>query len=176
MLFDVLSKYENLFDGTLGKWKLPPVELELKEGVKPYHAKPYPVPKAYEETFRREVQHLCDIGVLRKINRSEWASPTFIVPKKLKPGETVPRARFVTIQDMLLRLEGFQYATSLDLNHGYYHIELSPFSRQLCTIVLPWGKYEYTRLPMGVSCAPDIFQEEMSNLTLLRKTYPISPI
>ena len=181
-LYDLLKSYEDLFDGTLGTWHLPPVELELKEGAMPYHAKPYPVPKAYEETFKREVEHLCELGILRRINRSEWAFPTFIVPKKLKPGETIPRARFVTdfrklnerlkrrpfplpkIQDMLLRLEGFQYATSLDLNHGYYHILLSPFSQTLCTIVLPWGKYEYTRLPMGVSSAPDIFQEEMSEL------------
>jgi hypothetical protein len=40
------------------------------------------------------------------------------------------------IQDMLLNLEGFQYATSLDLNMGYYHIELNPNSCRLCTIVL----------------------------------------
>ena len=65
---------------------------------------------------------------------------------------------------MLLKLEGFQFATSLDLNMGYYHIELSPRSRELCTIVLPWGKYEYLRLPMGLCNSPDIFQEKMSGL------------
>ena len=32
---------------------------------------------------------------------------------------------------MLLKLEGFKYATSLDLNMGYYHIKLSPTSRNL---------------------------------------------
>ena len=47
---------------------------------------------------------------------------------------------------------------------GYYHIELSPSSKKLCTIVLPWGKYEYQVLPMGLSNSPDIFQENMSNL------------
>ena len=47
---------------------------------------------------------------------------------------------------------------------GYYHIELSPSSKQLCTIVLPWGKYEYQRLPMGLCNSPDIFQEKMSSL------------
>ena len=31
------------------------------------------------------------------------------------------------IQDLLLKLEGFKYATSLDLNMGYYHIKLRPF-------------------------------------------------
>jgi transposase InsO family protein len=56
------------------------------------------------------------------------------------------------------------YATSLDLNMGYYHIELSPNSSELCTIVLPWGKYEYLRLPMGLCNSPDIFQEKMSEL------------
>ena len=65
---------------------------------------------------------------------------------------------------MLLKLEGFIYATSLDLNMGYYHIKLSSHSKQLCTIVLPWGKYEYQRLPMGLCNSPDIFQENMSTL------------
>jgi Reverse transcriptase (RNA-dependent DNA polymerase) len=45
---------------------------------------------------------------------------------------------------------------------GYYHIELSPDSKWLCTIVLPWGKYEYQKLPMGLCNSPDIFQEKMS--------------
>ena len=34
----------------------------------------------------------------------------------------------------------------------------------MCTIVLPWGKYEYQKLPMGLSNSPDISQENMSNL------------
>ena len=68
------------------------------------------------------------------------------------------------IPDLLLKLEGFQWATSLDLNMGYYHIELSPFSKKLCTVVMPWGKYEYQRLPMGLCNSPDIFQEYMGEL------------
>ena len=63
-----------------------------------------------------------------------------------------------------MKLEGFMYGTSLDLNMGYYHIELTPNSKRLCTIVLPFGKYEYQRLPMGLCNSPDIFQEKMSEL------------
>ena len=63
-----------------------------------------------------------------------------------------------------MKLEGFQWATALDLNMGYYHIELCPASKKVCTIVLPWGKYEYQVLPQGLSNSPDIFQENMSNL------------
>ena len=41
---------------------------------------------------------------------------------------------------------------------------LNPSSSRICTIVLPWGKYEYCRLPMGLCNSPDIFQEKMSEL------------
>jgi hypothetical protein len=47
---------------------------------------------------------------------------------------------------------------------GYYHMLLTPFARRLCTIVLPWGKYKYCRLPMGLSVSPYIFQGKMSEL------------
>ena len=61
-------------------------------------------------------------------------------------------------------MEGFTYASSSYLNMGYYHIELSPGAKQVCTIVLPWGKYEYQNLPMGVRNSPDIFQEKKPKL------------
>ena len=63
-----------------------------------------------------------------------------------------------------MKLEGFQQATSLDLNMGYYHIELTPNANKYCTVVFPWGKYEYLHLPMGLCNNPDIFQEKMSDL------------
>jgi hypothetical protein len=31
-------------------------------------------------------------------------------------------------------------------------------AQQLCTTILPWGKYQYKSLPMGVKTSPDIFQ------------------
>ena len=78
----LLEKYDWLFDGTLGTWNLEPVELELLPDATPYHARPYPVPRCHQETLRMEVERLCEIGVLKKINRSEWAAPSFIIPKK----------------------------------------------------------------------------------------------
>ena len=47
---------------------------------------------------------------------------------------------------------------------GYYHIKMKPESHRLCTIVLPWGKYKYKKLPMGLCNSADIFQEKMSKL------------
>ena len=61
-------------------------------------------------------------------------------------------------------MEGFTYATALDLNMGYYTIRLDPDAQKICTIILPWGKYSYLRLLMGVAGSLDIFQEKMSGL------------
>ena len=56
------------------------------------------------------------------------------------------------------------WATSLDLNMGYYQLRLSRKASKICTVVFPWGKYAYLRLPMGLCNSPDIFQEKMSDL------------
>ena len=57
------------------------------------------------------------------------------------------------------------YASSLDLNVGYYHIKLSPGAKHLCTILIPWeGGYEYHKLPVGGCEIPDIFQVNISEL------------
>ena len=61
-------------------------------------------------------------------------------------------------------MEGFTFATSLDLNMGYNTIRLDPDAQKICTIVLPWGKYSYMCLPMGIAGSLDIFQEKMSGL------------
>jgi len=154
-LLTLLREHETLFDGTLGHWNDAPHEIELKKDVKPYHARAYPIPKVHTDALKLEVARLCEIGVLKKVNRSEWAAPTFIIPKKDKSVRFISDFRELNkrikrqpypipkIQDMLLKLEGFRYATSLDLNMGYYHIELSPDAKKLCTIVLPFGKFEY---------------------------------
>jgi hypothetical protein len=52
------------------------------------------------------------------------------------------------INDLLHKIERFYLATLLDLNMVYYHIGLTPYASTLCTVVLPWGKYKYFRLPM----------------------------
>ena len=79
-LLQLLTKYKSLFDGTLGDWKTKPVSFKLKEGVSPYHGRAFPVPKVHKETIKKEVERLCQLGVLERQPASEWASPSFILP------------------------------------------------------------------------------------------------
>ena len=65
---------------------------------------------------------------------------------------------------MLLKLECFLYSTSPDLNMGHYHIRISKNVINLCTIIHPWVKYFYKRLPMGVMNSPDTLQQKTNYL------------
>ena len=71
-----------MFDGTLGTYTGSKYKIELQEGAKPYHAKAFPIPRIHEKTLKKEVNRLVDIGVLKRINNSQWAAPTFIIAKK----------------------------------------------------------------------------------------------
>ncbi len=53
---------------------------------------------------------------------------------------------------------------ALDLNMGYYTIRLDAQESEMCTIIFPWGKYSYNRLPMGFGGSADIFQAQMMDL------------
>ena len=39
---------------------------------------------------------------------------------------------------VLQELEGFSFATALDLNMGYDTIRLDPDASKICTIIFPW--------------------------------------
>jgi hypothetical protein len=80
-----LKKYESLFDGTFGDWKIKPVLFQLREGVSPYHGQAFPVPKIHKDTIIKKVERLCKLGVLERQPASEWALPSFIIPKKIGP-------------------------------------------------------------------------------------------
>ena len=59
-LLELLEEFDDLFDGTLGDWDTKPVSFELKEGIKPYHGRAFPIPKVHKETIMKEIK----MGVL----------------------------------------------------------------------------------------------------------------
>jgi hypothetical protein len=92
------------------------------------------VPKVHKETIIKEVERLCQLGVLERQPASEWALPSFIILKKDKTvrffsvfqevNKRLVRKPFPIpkISTVLQEIEGFSYTTALDLNMGYYTI------------------------------------------------------
>jgi hypothetical protein len=86
---------------------------------------------------------LVAIGVLTPVQQSEWGTPVFIIPKKdgtvrfitdyRKVNRMIKRMPYPIprIADTLQQLEGFQYASALDLNMGYYTIRLTPGAKDM---------------------------------------------
>jgi hypothetical protein len=115
----------------------------------------------------KEIVRLVGIGFLEEDYSSDWAStsPLFAIPKKNGTIRVVTVFRKLKlllihhpfpipkIGDMIRSMEGFTFASALDLNMGYYHIKLDADAQKLCTIVFPWGKYKYKRLSMGIKIA-----------------------
>jgi hypothetical protein len=52
ILGETLKKFPTLFGGGLGMLNIKPVKLELIDGAKPYHARPFPVPQSLEATTK----------------------------------------------------------------------------------------------------------------------------
>jgi hypothetical protein len=53
-LDEKLKKFPTLLGGGLGMLNIKPVKLELIDGVKPYHARPFPDPESLEATIKRK--------------------------------------------------------------------------------------------------------------------------
>jgi hypothetical protein len=164
-LGETLKKFPTLFGGGLGMLNIKPVKLELNYGAKPYHATPFPVPRLLEATTKKEVKRLTDIDVFNRSSDSEWAAPTFIQDKKTHDVRILTYSSrlnaqikrkpfpFPKISDLMRKLSEFKYATEIDLSMGYYHMPLDLEAQKMCTTILPWGKYQYKRLPIGVKKA-----------------------
>ena len=57
LLTQVLEAYPDMYQGAIGTLNIEPVHFELKPNAIPYHARPFPVPRAYENLTKQEARH-----------------------------------------------------------------------------------------------------------------------
>ena len=62
------------------------------------------------------------------------------------------------IVETIQQLGGVQYSIVLDLNIGYYTIDIFPKSRNHTNIVTESGEFSFNIVPMGLCSSSDIFQ------------------
>ncbi len=162
-----------MFNGTLGVYPHKKVHIDIDPNAKPVHFRPYPVPQIHLKTFKKELDYLVRMGVLAAQKESERASPSFFLPKKdgrvcwisnLRQLNKVIRRKqypLAIITNILRKRSGYKFFTKLEVSMQYYTFELDKESQDLCTIITPFGKYKYLRLPMGLKCSLNIAQAKM---------------
>ena len=119
-----------------------------------------------------------DQGIIRKVTEpTDWVHPIVIVPKKTggirlcvdfrQLNKSIVRPKFETatpFQAVRTIPPGMRYFTVVDALKGYHQVELDNDSAALTTFSTPFGRYQYRRLPMGVSLASDDYGRRVSDV------------
>ena len=97
-------------------------------------------------------------------------APNHSVKKKLRIcldprdlNEALEREPYHTrsVDEITAKLQGMTVFTIVDFKKGYWMVVLHPDSRKLTCMALPFGRFQWTRLPMGTVVAQDIFQSKL---------------
>ncbi len=135
-LLRVLQENNKMVDGTLEVYPHKKVDIDIDPNAKPVHSRPYPVLQIHLKTFKKEHNHLVKIGVLTSQQETEWALPSFIIPKKdgrvswisnLRKLNKVIRCKqypLLIITDILHKHSGYKFFKKLDVSKQYYTFEL----------------------------------------------------
>ena len=141
-----------------------------------------PVAQAYRSTLpkdfhevRNHIKGLLEKGVVVE-SHSPYAAPIVVVRKKngdvrlcvdyrrlnaktVKDAYPLPR-----IQETFDALVGAKFFSTLDLASGYHQIAMDPRDQHKTAFVTPFGHYEFTRMPFGLTGAPATFQRLMDGI------------
>lgn len=62
--------------------------------------------------------------------------------------------------EILAKLEGKTIFSVIDMIHGFWQVQLTEKSSDLCTFNTPFGKYKSHRVPFELSSIPEIIQRK----------------
>ena len=167
----IQAKFPSLFKGlgTLGD----AYTIKLTEDVFPYSlCTPRNVAIPLREKVKSELNRMETNGIISRVTEpTSWCAGMVVVPKKegsvricvdLKPlNQSVLREvhPIPKVDDTLAQLAGATVFSKIDANSGFWQIPLAKESRPLTTFITPYGRYLFNKLPFGISCVPELFQQ-----------------
>lgn len=157
-LDELLETHSEIFKDELGTMKEIKAKLSVREHATPRFHRPRPVPFALRGAVEKELRRLEKEGILRKVERSDWAAPIVSVPKKdgrvricgdykvtVNQALSVDQYPLPKPDDLFATLANGKTFTKLDLSQAYQQMVLDENSTKYLTINTHLGLFEYTR-------------------------------
>jgi hypothetical protein len=160
-LAKLTRSFPSLFSDRLGSVKGMVCHLDLSDNV-PVRSRPYQCSPPRFQALRDFIQDLVEKGLVNK-SYSQYASPAFLVPKPGGGSRMVVDYRLLNkkvvfdafpmpnIECAFANFSKAKIYSVLDRNSAYYQIPFSAKSRKATAFCTPFGLFEYTKLPMGIS-------------------------
>ncbi|XP_026527090.1 uncharacterized protein K02A2.6-like [Notechis scutatus] len=169
--------FQEVFDGSLGKYRGAPISFSLDPNIAPIHLKPRRVPFALRPKIDEQLDKLIEQGVLEPTDHARWETP-IVTPVKPDGSvricgdykATLNRALqqsaypVPVVQHLLHSLGGGKVFAKLDLAQAYQQLPVDVETAEAQTIVTHRGAFRCKRLQFGVSVAPGFFQSLMERL------------
>lgn len=169
---DLVSKFGDVFSGE-GKLK-GKLHLEIDKSVTPVALPVRKVPFAVKEPLKQELERLVKIGILQPVDvPTDWISSMVVIkksngkirlcidPKPLNKALRRNHFPLPVIDDLLPLLTNAKVFSVVDAKNGFWHVQLDDESSFLTTFGTPWGRFRWTRMPFGISPAPEEFQRRL---------------
>jgi len=176
----MLSKFSHMFTNKtedLGPAKLPPVQLAMKPDAKPTYHPPYRQSLKERKILQDEIEKLLKAGVLEESSDyTESASPMFVITNSDNSTRVISDLRsvnkclqpqnfpIVSVDLVLSCLSDMTYFTHLDLKNAFFQLEIAPEHRKYLTVITQTGKYQFRRMPQGLSIATVAFQRAITKI------------
>eukprot|EP00731_Ephydatia_muelleri_P004053 Em0002g229a len=185
-LKELLGRFAKVFSNKPGKTTLYEHRIHTNSS-KPVRLPPYRVPHAYRNSIKRELQEMERSGIIEP-TCSEWASPIVVVPKRngelrlcvdyrrLNSVSQVDSYLMPRIDELIDRVGKANFITTLDLTTGYWQIPMADKDKCKTAFVTPFGSFQFTVMPFGLSGAPASFQRLMDRLLQGCEDYAVAYI
>ena len=141
--------------------------LLLKDDAVPKFVKPRPVPFSRMDAVDKELE---DLGVITRVDHSEWATPIVVVQKPngkvricgdykvtVNPQLRLDQHPIPRVDELFSKLQRGQHFSKLDMPDAYLQIELDDATKKLLVVNTHKRLFRYNRLSFGP--APAIFQK-----------------
>lgn len=141
----------------------------------PIYVKPYRKPQTEHDLVRTITTDLTSRGFIRP-SHSAYGFPSHVVKKKngdprlvidyreLNKVTVSDKFSIPQIQDVLDRLQGSHYFSTLDMAWGYWHIPMDPVSVPKTAFITQDGHFEWLVMPFGLKNAPSVLQRALRSI------------